>query len=88
MTQKSKKISEEKLKAKQRLEEIEHLEQESLAEEKVIMDDTETRIKDICLNADYFCGVVLSRQEIFAVLLIHIESGESVSIPFKLYHNK
>lgn len=87
MERKTKKINIEKLEAKKRLEEIEKLEQEAQAEEISKVQSIEQSITKICTDNEMFCGIILTKQDILAIVEIAMQSGENVKIPFKLYFN-
>lgn len=86
MARKSKEINEELKKVQEKLEEVEKLKQEAEAEEKALFEIAETEIKTIADKNDMFCGVILNRDDIVAVVDIALKTGESVKIPFKLYY--
>ena len=87
MERKTKKINNEKLEARKRLEEIERLEQEAQAEETTKVQVIEQSIAKICAENEMFCGIILTPKDILAVVELAMKSGENVRIPFKLYFN-
>jgi len=83
---KIKEISEELKKAQERLEEVERLKLEAETEEKALFTKIELEINTITELNDMFCGVVLNREDIVAIVDIALKTGEPVKVPFRLYY--
>jgi len=75
-------------KSKLRLQEIE--EQLRLVEEEELrmVENAETKIVEACKEANVFCGVVLSPEDLGNVIALAVQTGGNVKIPFKLYFNE
>lgn len=67
------------------IEEAERLENEAIEEEKRIFEKTESDINQMTNDAGYFCGVILSREDVLAIVDLMIQTKQNVKIPFKLY---
>ena len=85
MARKVKVVYDEREKALKKVEELEQLAKEAEAEEKAMIENAEKQIQTVADSVNMFCGVILSRQDIVAVIDLALKSGESVKIPFKLY---
>lgn len=85
MARKIKAINEQVLKAKEKLAEVEKLKQEAEAEEKAIIEDAEKLIAEHTKANGLFCGVILDRQNLVAVLDLALRTGEPVKIPARCY---
>lgn len=67
--------------------------EEMLAQLKEVQEREETErlkaeeeIKNVC-GEKYFCGVIVTKQDILNLIDIMLKTGENISIPFKLYFN-
>ena len=99
MARKSKMVKEEAEKAKTRLREefersqtrlreIEETLRLAEEEELKMVENTEKKINDACKESGMFCGVILSPEDLANVVILAINSGQNVKIPFKLYFNE
>ena len=43
------------------------------------------RIIKLCKETGYFCGVVLTKQDLLTVIDMAIETKDNIRIPFRLY---
>jgi hypothetical protein len=93
-TRKSKQVNEEVKKQKSklldaeaRMKEVEELLKLSEAEEVELMTSTETFIEKTATDANLFCGIILTRQDVLNIVSLAMETKENIRIPFKLYFN-
>jgi hypothetical protein len=68
-----------------RIEEAEREEQKALEEEKKQFEATEKLIRETTEENGYFCGVVLTKDDILTIVNMAIETKENIRIPFRLY---
>ena len=54
-------------------------------EELELYENTMAHINKLCKETGYFCGVVLTKQDLLTVVDMAIETKENVKIPFRLY---
>lgn len=87
MVRKSKKVREEAKQQAKRLEEMKELLEKAEQNEKQTLEDGEENIKQITEKDNLFCGVILSHEDLIAVLKLALETKEVIKIPFKLYFN-
>lgn len=85
MKKKSKIVREESLSLQSRLEEVNQLLEEALAEEKEKEETLSATLTDLCEEQGYFCGVVLTPEDVATVVALAIQSKENIRIPFRLY---
>ena len=83
---KTKQMNQELLKAQERLAEVEKLKIEAELEEKKQFDNIRQQIENIAEQNNMFCGIILSTQDIVAVIDIAFKTGEAVKIPFNIYY--
>ena len=88
MTKKIQTINDQKAEAQKRVEELERLAVEAQQEETNIIQTAENNINDIAKLNGMFCGVILNRTDLVAILDLALKTGESVKIPFRLYFNE
>lgn len=88
MARKRKVIAEEKVRAAQKLNELQKLEEEAQKEEEELLDNTRKKIEAISENAGFFCGVILTPDDLGNVVALAAKTGENVRIPFRLYFNE
>ena len=81
-------INDEVKKAQEKLAEVERLKQEADLEEKGLLEKAEADIKGIADENNLFCGIILSHDDLIAVLQLALKTGEAVRIPFRLYFNE
>ena len=60
----------------------------AMAEEKQMLEDTEKAIADIAAGKELFCGVILTPDDITAIVSLAIKTKENIKIPFRLYFNE
>jgi hypothetical protein len=65
--------------------EIERLEVEAREEELTNVENLKTNILKICNEENMFCGIILTPDDIAAIVKAAIASKENISIPFNLY---
>jgi hypothetical protein len=75
----------EKKQLLEKVAELERLQAEAEAEEKQKIESATSSIETIASDIEMFCGVILSQQDIVAVVDLALKTGEPVKIPFKLY---
>ena len=85
MGRKIKLVTEEKAKAARKLEEMDALLKEAQAEETRQIEEAEAAVKAIEKDRNMFCGVVLGKADLVAILDMALKTGESIKIPFKMY---
>lgn len=54
-------------------------------EELELYENTMTHINKLCKETGYFCGVVLTKQDLLTVIDMAIETKDNIRIPFRLY---
>jgi len=74
--------------AQQRLNEIAELNVLAAKEEEQTLSFAASRIDEMCKNDGLFCGVILTPDDLAAVVKLAIESKESIKIGFRLYFNE
>lgn len=75
-------------KAVERLKEIEALAKEAELEEAAKMEQVKQNIDALCKEHNMFAGVVLTKDDLIAVLRMAFETKENIKIPFALYFNE
>ena len=85
MARKIQTIYDEKAKTLKKIEELEQLAQQAEMEEKTMIENAEKQIQGVADSINMFCGVILSKQDIVAIVDLALKTNESVKIPFKLY---
>lgn len=71
--------------AEEKLEEYNKLIQAAEEEEKKQQEDTLSEINTLAESNGYFCGIVLTKEDIFAILNMYIEKQENIIIPARIY---
>lgn len=82
---KIKQLKSEQAAAKARAEEMESLVQEAEKEQAALIEAAETHIAEHTKANGLFCGVILDRQNLIAVLDLALRTGEAVKIPARCY---
>lgn len=54
-------------------------------EELELYENTMAYINKLCKETGYFCGVVLTKQDLLTVIDMAIETKDNIRIPFRLY---
>lgn len=54
-------------------------------EELELYENTMAHINKLCKETGYFCGVVLTKQDLLTVIDMAIETKDNIRIPFRLY---
>lgn len=85
MARKTKQIGEELKAQATKLQEIQKLQEEAQAEETQLLEETTKEITEMAEGKGLFCGVILTKADLVAVIDIALKSGEDVTIPFRLY---
>lgn len=75
----------EQAKIREKEAEIERLAQEAEQEEKNLLETTTNQITELSENSGLFCGVILSKQDLVAIIELALRTNEAVKIPFRLY---
>lgn len=57
----------------------------AVAEEKQMLEDTEKAITEIADGKELFCGVILTPDDITAIVSLALKAKDNIKIPFKLY---
>jgi len=81
-------LNEEVKKAQEKLAEVEQLRIEAEKEEQNLVASVQAQIGEIEKTSNVFIGVVLTHQDLLAVLDIALKTGESVKVPFRIYINE
>ncbi len=71
--------------------ELERLQAEAeaeLAAEKRLLEEKEETINQLCKEDDLYCGVILSPDDIIAIVAMAMKVQGNIKIPFKLYYNE
>jgi hypothetical protein len=68
--------------------EMEELSAKAAEEEKMFLEETSMKLDTLCREANVFCGVVLTFQDVVNVLQLMIETRENVKIRYNLYFNE
>jgi uncharacterized protein YqfB (UPF0267 family) len=68
--------------------EMEELSARAAEEEKMFLEETSLKLDNLCGEANVFCGVVLSFQDVVNILQLMIETRENVRIRYNLYFNE
>lgn len=71
--------------AKQAVEEAQKAEEEAIAEENQFIENIKSDIENVCKQHNVFCGVILSSQDILAIVDLAIKSKDNIKIPFQIY---
>lgn len=71
--------------ANEKLEQYNKLIEEAEQEEKLKYDNTLQEIKEVANKNGYFCGVVLTREDILNILNIYMDTKDNVRINASLY---
>jgi glutathione S-transferase len=69
----------------EQIEEAEKAEKQAIEEEEKRFKETEAHIQEISKDNGYFCGIVLTKADILAIVDLAIDSKENIKIPFRLY---
>ncbi|MDY0386657.1 MAG: hypothetical protein RBT65_05900 [Methanolobus sp.] len=86
MARKKIKQTQEKLdKIKLEAEELTSQLKDAEDKEQELLNETTEKINVICKEAEYFCGVILSRQDLLAVLDLAMQTQIDIKIPYRLY---
>ena len=86
MARKKIKQTQEKLdKIKLEAEELTSQLKDAEDKEQELLNETTEKINVICKEAEYFCGVVLTKQDLLTVIDMAIETKDNIRIPFRLY---
>ena len=88
MARKSKKVREAAEEQAKRLQEMKELLEQAEQEENQLLEDAENSINKVTEKNNMFCGVILSYEDLLAVLRLALETKENIKIPFKLYFNE
>ena len=68
--------------------EMEELSAKAAEEEKMFLEETSVKLDNLCSEANVFCGVVLSFQDVVNILQLMMETRENVRIRYNLYFNE
>jgi hypothetical protein len=90
MARKSTSIAAKRKAAIKELEELEALAITAGENEKKLLDETSGKIDEICKTNDLFCGAVLTRKDILAILDMAFKTPEteSITLKYQLYFNE
>lgn len=67
------------------IEEAEAAAQKAMEEEQALFEQTEKEIKDLCTERGYYCGVILTKENVLQIVQMAIEIKDNIKIPFRLY---
>jgi len=84
-TRKTRDLANEAKQAAARLAEIEALREEAIREEREAIEGLQAQIDGLC-GEDYFCGVILTHQDLLQIIGLALENNENIRIPYKLYN--
>lgn len=85
---KSTKVKNELALKKKVIEEQELILKAELEAELKVAEDVEKEITRLLEDNNFFCGVILTREDLLKVFELALQTGENVKIPFKLYFNE
>jgi hypothetical protein len=85
MKRKVKTLAEETRKQVEKLKEIEELLKLAQQEETEKIESVTSQINVLCEENNLFCGVILSVDDLLAVVKMAIQSKERIEIPFRIY---
>jgi DNA repair exonuclease SbcCD ATPase subunit len=71
--------------AAERLAEVQALQEAAEKEEQEQMEATERAINELCEDM-YFCGIILTHEDVLTIVNLAMENRENIRIPFKLYN--
>lgn len=87
-------IKEESLKAEaklkeatDKLEEVKRLEALAKEEELARVQSIKDKINILCSEEEMFCGVILSKEDVLAIVQMAIDTKDNIKIPYTLYFN-
>jgi len=52
------------------------------------LEATKDRILSICEEEGFFCGMILTKEDILSIVSLAIDNKDNIKIPFVLYFNK
>jgi hypothetical protein len=85
MKRKVKSLAEETHKQVEKLEEIKALLELAQKEETEKIESITEEINTLCNENNLYCGVVLTVDDLMAVVKMAIQSKENIKIPFRIY---
>jgi hypothetical protein len=88
MKRKIKGLAEETQKQIKRLEETQKLLEMAQKEEQEKIGSVTAEINSLCEENDFFCGIILTTEDLMSVIRLAIDSKEPVKIPFRIYMNE
>jgi hypothetical protein len=71
--------------AEEHMAEVDRLEVEAREEELANVENLKANILKMCDKENMFCGIILTSDDVAAIVKVAISSKENVSIPFNLY---
>ncbi len=69
----------------EQIEQAEAVAKKALEEEEQLYKETEREIKDMCTERGFFCGVILTKRDVLAIVDMAIDVKDNIKIPFRLY---
>ena len=85
MARKSKQASEKLEEVKKELERLQAEKELADKQEQELIDNTKLVINKECDNAGFFCGIILTPQDVLQIVQLAIETKENIKIPYNLY---
>lgn len=85
MARKSKQASEKLEEVKKELERLQAEKELADKQEQELIDNTKLVINKECDNAGFFCGTILTPQDVLQIVQLAIETKENIKIPYNLY---
>jgi aspartokinase len=85
MVRKTKQINEELTAQATKLQELQKLKEEAEKEEKEKIESVTKQVEQIGIDNGMFIGVILTKQDLLAVLDMALSTGENVTIPARAY---
>jgi len=82
---KTRELADEAKQAAARLAEIEALREVAIREEREAIEGLQAQIDGLC-GEDYFCGVILTHQDLLQIIGLALDDNSNIRIPYKLYN--
>ena len=85
---KAKALAQEAEKLVSRLKETQELIKEAQQEEQERLQSVTGQIETICKDNDVFCGMILTVDDLAAIIKLAVDSKQNLKIPFRIYLNE
>jgi len=70
-----------------KLNELQKTYDNAIKEEEEIKASIENSIIELAKNNNFFCGVIIDKQNLLKLMELMIDAKEQIKIPFQLYYN-